>query len=263
MSPKSCRWMLVSPGGIRCLLSSLDSCEYITDVDKCPYQSYEGYNPDVVMSISEIYPAISGEGLSTGRVCTIVRTVGCNLRCNFCDSKYTYDGGNKVTVKDVASVVSKFGIKTVLLTGGEPLLDEKGASNFLRAMLENQITVYVETNGSIDVRPFKLLAHLVMDIKTPSSGMHDKMNWDNVSYIGSTDEIKFVVSDEEDYSYVQQVVEKYKLLDVTPNIFISPAWSDDRKFFQDLSQWMIRDKSEACLMLQQHKCIWGPTRRGV
>jgi 7-carboxy-7-deazaguanine synthase len=215
------------------------------------------------MKICEIYPAISGEGSSTGRVCTIVRTVGCNLRCLYCDSQYAYEGGTEIATKDVLDVILKYGIKTVLFTGGEPLLEEKIASNFLRAMLENQIVTYVETNGSIDIRPFKLLAHMVMDVKTPSSGMHEKMEWNNMSYIGPMDEIKFVVSNREDYDYAKQVVEKYKLFNSTSNIFVSPVWTDDKKFFQELSSWMIQDRSEARLMVQQHKVIWGSVKRSV
>jgi 7-carboxy-7-deazaguanine synthase len=240
-------------------------CGFAGDIEKCPCRSYKGYDDSIEMLVSEIYPAISGEGLSTGRVCTIVRTVGCGLRCSYCDSVYAYDGGQKIALRDVLAMVLKYGIRMVLFTGGEPLLDEKVAGNFLRAMLENQIVTYVETNGAMDIRPFKLLAHIVMDIKTPSSGMHGRMNWNNIFYMGVTDEVKFVVSDEEDYNYAKQVMSKYKLDQITPNIFMSPVWGSDSdmSFVQALSNWMIQDKSEARLMLQQHKCIWGPKRRGV
>jgi len=258
-----CRWAITTPEGrLDCLLSALTVCTYEADSEKCPYEDYKPYDPNVMMCISEIYPAISGEGSSTGQVCTIVRTTSCNLRCSFCDTTYAYEGGEEVSVKNVLGAVLKYGIGTVLFTGGEPLLNEESASSFLRAMLENEIITYVETNGSIDIRPFKLLAHIVMDVKTPSSGMHEKMNWDNMAYLGPTDEVKFVVANEDDYLYAREIITKYNLL-LTSNVFISPVWLEDRKFSQDLSNWMIRDRSAARLMLQQHKCIWGPKRRGV
>lgn len=180
-----------------------------------------------------------------------------------CDSVYAYEGGKLVALKDVVAAVLKFGIRTVLFTGGEPLLHEQPAAHFLRAMLDQQIVTYVETNGSINIWPFKVLSRIVMDIKTPSSGMHEKMYWDNLNYLGPNDEIKFVVADERDYKYTTTLIAERRLLNITPNVFISPAWSEDKGFVQALSQWMVRDVSGARLMLQQHKYIWGPSTRSV
>lgn len=260
----TCQWLFTTPERVLlCTLNALAECVYHGDAKACPIAEDREYNPDIKMWVSEIYPAISGEGLSTGAVCTIVRTVGCNLRCKYCDSQYAYEGGEQVTLGDVVAAVLKFGIRKVLFTGGEPLLNEQVATNFLRAMMKHEIVVYIETNGSVNIWPCKMLGHIVMDIKTPSSGMHEKMHWDNLTYLGPTDEVKFVVSDQEDYSYARQVIMERGLSNITSNIFISPAWSGDVKFYQNLSQWMIRDRSEARLMLQQHKVIWGATRRGV
>lgn len=263
-SKQTCRWLFVSPQGeLLCMLNSLTECPHNGNAEACSIAEYSEYDPSVQMQIREIYPAISGEGMSTGMVCTIVRTVGCNLRCKYCDTKYAYEGGEQVALKDVVAAVLKYGIRNVLFTGGEPLLHERLAVNFLRAMMENEITTYVETNGSVNIWPFKMLAHIVMDIKTPSSGMHEKMYWDNLNYLGPTDEVKFVVANREDYIYMQQVIKERNLFDTTSNIFVSPAWSEEPKFFQDLSQWMIQDRSKVRLMLQQHKVIWGTTKRGV
>jgi len=236
------------------------------DREKCPFTDFSAYDPELEMHISEIYPAISGEGATAGTVCTIVRTVGCNLRCSYCDTQYAYEGGDIVSTQDILDAVLKFGINSVLFTGGEPLLDEQVASNFLRALLENEIPVVVETNGSIDIRPFCPLAHIVLDIKTPSSGMSDKMFWDNIQYIGFGDEVKFVVADREDYEYSKRVVEEHQLAKRTHNIFISPVWpvdTGDMTFVRNLSDWMVADRSPVRLSLQQHKQIWGPRERGV
>jgi len=257
-------WVLAVPeGDLLCTLANFAPCPLRGDDSTCSITEQEEYDPDTPMQISEVYPAISGEGTSTGVVCTIVRTVGCNLRCKYCDSVYAYEGGEQVPLKDVVDAVQKFGLQTVLFTGGEPLLHEQTAIHFLRAMLAARITTYIETNGSVSIWPFKLLGHIVMDIKTPSSGMHEKMLWNNLNYLGPTDEIKFVVADADDYEYTRQVIKERPLFDITQNIFISPTWSESTEFFQELSRWMIRDRSGARLMLQQHKCIWGPEKRSV
>lgn len=258
-----CPWALntgVSIQCIKCGLDVVDKCE--GDTTTCPLgEDFISYDPDLPMFISEIYPAISGEGGSQGTVCTIVRVAGCNLRCRYCDTTYAYEGGDKISTSAVVDAILKYGIKTVLFTGGEPLLDKTVALNFLQAMFENEIKVYVETNGAIDIGPFMPLATIVMDIKCPSSGMHDKTFWDNVKYLKLDDEVKFVVADRADYDYAKGVMEEYSL--DNRNVFMSPAWTDDRQFFRDLSDWMVADRSSARLSIQQHKEIWGATTRGV
>jgi len=264
MLPRNqCPWALTyADGSYECImdLGRPKGCE--GDREKCSFGDFSAYDPNLEMHISEIYPAISGEGATAGTVCTIVRTVGCNLRCLWCDTKYAYEGGDIVSTQDILDVVIKFGLNSVLFTGGEPLLNEQIASNFLRALLENEIIAFVETNGSVDIRPFVPLAHIVLDIKCPSSGMSDKMFWDNVQYIGFDDEIKFVVSSREDYEYAKGRIEEHQLTKRTQNIFMSPAWGD-KSFFQELSSWMVVDRSPAKLSIQQHKVIWGPKERGV
>lgn len=244
-----------------CLILST-TCEAVGDISSCKLP-HVPYDPDVKMQISEIYPAISGEGSSTGMVCVIVRTVGCNARCRFCDSKYSYEGGTTLPLKDVVAAVLKFGIKTVLFTGGEPLLDKNAAHAFLLAMIHHGIKVFVETNGSIDILPFKLLSSIVMDIKCPSSGMADRLFVDNLQNIGPFDEVKFVVGDRIDYEYAKEITEKHELFKKTSNVYISPVWTDGTEFFQQLSNWLIEDRSTMKLMIQQHKVIWGSVKRGV
>jgi len=258
-----CPWGLNTGISIKCIKCGLEVIEDCgADMETCPLgENFISYNPDLPMYISEIYPAISGEGDSQGIVCTIIRVTGCNLRCTFCDSVYAYEGGDQISTSAVVDAVLKYGIKTVLFTGGEPLLDKDVALNFLQAMLENEIKVYVETNGSIDISPFMPLATIVMDIKCPSSGMHDRTVWDNLRYLKLDDEIKFVVADRADYDYAKSVMEEHNL--GSRNVFISPVWGDDRKFFQDLADWMVADRSLARLSIQQHKVIWPVNTRGV
>jgi len=181
-----------------------------------------------------------------------------------CDTVYAYEGGTPLLLKEVVASVLKIGIKTVLFTGGEPLLDRRSAHAFLLAMVHHGIKVYVETNGSVDILPFKVLANIVMDIKCPSSGMQDKLLVRNLENIGPLDEIKFIVGDREDYEYARHMVDTYKLSTRTSNLFISPIISNTiTEFPQQLSRWLIEDRSLMKLMLQQHKIVWGPKLRGV
>ena len=258
-----CPWALNSGISIKCIRCGLEVIENCTsDTETCPLgENFISYDLDLPMYISEIYPAISGEGGSQGTVCTIVIVVGCNLRCKYCDTVYAYEDGDQISTRAVVDAIIKYGIKTVLFTGGEPLFDKAVALNFLQAMFENEIKVYVETNGSIPISPFMPLATIVMDIKCPSSGMHDRTVWDNIRYLKFDDEIKFVVADRSDYDYAKSIIEEHDL--ANRKVFISPAWTEDRQFFRDLSDWMVADRLLARLSIQQHKEIWGATRRGV
>jgi 7-carboxy-7-deazaguanine synthase len=263
MAETICPWAISEKEQLKCIISLMSDCPFAGDNVKCDILQFAPYDKEVEMDIVEIYPAISGEGASTGKVCVIVRTAGCNLRCSYCDTTYAYEGGIKRKTQDVVDEVLSYGINTVLFTGGEPLLNRQIASNFLRAMLEYNIDVYVETNGSVDVRGVKLLAHIVLDVKTPSSGMHEHMYWRNLGVIGNQDEVKFVLSDRADYEYAKKIIEEYRLPNKTPYIFFSPVWKDDMSFVKELAGWMINDKVVARLMLQQHKVIYGKDIRSV
>lgn len=235
------------------------SCTLKGYYPNCLHKDLFQFDPLFPIKINEIYNAISGEGATAGRVCTIVRVSGCNLRCDYCDTVYAYNEGTEMMTEEI---LSNIGMTDVLYTGGEPLWDKDAALNFLKALQARGKNVFVETNGSIDIRPFVPFAHLVMDIKTPSSGMNKAMRLDNIKLLDNSDEIKFVVADREDYDFAKNVVAKFYAFSNTEYIYISPAWGDIG-FIQDLSRWMIDDKSRMLLSLQQHKIIWPPEKRGV
>ncbi len=234
-------------------------CHEMGNYPNCSHKELFRFDSAHTMNINEIYKAISGEGATAGRVCTIVRVSGCNLRCSYCDTVYAYDEGTEMTTEEV---LSKIEMVDVLYTGGEPLYDKEASLNFLKALQASGKNVFVETNGSIDIRPFVPFAHLVMDIKMPSSGMNKAMCLDNIKLLDSNDEIKFVVADRTDYDIAKKVIEKFYAYSNTCHIYISPTWGD-MGFIQDLSRWMIEDESRMLLSLQQHKIIWPPEKRGV
>ncbi len=211
------------------------------------------------MKICEIYPAIQGESTHAGLVCTIVRLTGCNLRCSYCDTTYAYEEGYELSEAEVINEINLIGINLVEITGGEPLL-QKEVYGLIERLINDGYRVLVETNGSIDIRELDRRAIIILDIKTPGSGMSDKMNFSNLYYLRKEDEVKFVLTDRNDYEWSKAIVEKYKLIDKC-HVLFSPAHGILHP--QALAKWLIEDKLGVRLNLQLHKYIYGSEQRGV
>jgi len=211
------------------------------------------------MKICEIYPAIQGESTHAGLVCTIVRLTGCNLRCSYCDTTYAYEEGYELSEAEVINEINLIGINLVEITGGEPLL-QKDVYGLIERLINDGYRVLVETNGSIDIRELDRRAIIILDIKTPGSGMSDKMNFSNLYYLRKEDEVKFVLTDRNDYEWSKAIVEKYKLIDKC-HVLFSPAYGILHP--QALAKWLIEDKLGVRLNLQLHKYIYGSEQRGV
>jgi 7-carboxy-7-deazaguanine synthase len=211
------------------------------------------------MKICEIYPAIQGESTHAGLVCTIVRLTGCNLRCSYCDTTYAYEEGYELSEAEVINEINLIGINLVEITGGEPLL-QKEVYGLIERLINDGYRVLVETNGSIDIRELDRRAIIILDIKTPGSGMSDKMNFSNLYYLRKEDEVKFVLTDRNDYEWSKAIVERYKLIDKC-HVLFSPAYGILHP--QALAKWLIEDKLGVRLNLQLHKYIYGSEQRGV
>lgn len=209
------------------------------------------------MKVNEIFLSIQGESSSVGLPTVFVRFTGCNLRCSYCDTKYAYHHGINMPVCDVLKKIKEFGLKRVCLTGGEPLLQEN-IQDLINELCDYEVSI--ETNGSIELKNIMLgeKHRFVMDIKLESSGCYEKMNFSNFDALREKDEIKFVVSNREDYNKAKEVIRKYHKLG---NILISPAFSKIE--YSDLVKWMLEDKLNARFQLQIHKIIWDKNKRGV
>ncbi|MBU0533372.1 MAG: radical SAM protein [Candidatus Omnitrophica bacterium] len=202
------------------------------------------------MNISEIFYSILGESTEQGLPCAFIRVAGCNLRCSYCDTVYAQKGGKEYPVEKILSVISKYPTKLVEITGGEPLLQEN-IRKLIRELIKRKYKVLIETNGSLDIGRLPAKVIVIMDIKCPSSGMHDNMNWGNVKKLKSQDEIKFVLSDSKDYLWAKGVIKKYNLSD--KNILLSPVFN--KLSSKMLSEWLLKDGLNARLHLQLHKII--------
>ena len=211
------------------------------------------------MKVCEIFASIQGESTYAGMPCTFVRLTGCNLRCTYCDTQYAYDEGKDLSEDDIVSEVSRLGLKTVEITGGEPLL-QSDVHNLMKRLLDDGHRVLIETNGSMEIDAIDRRAVIILDIKTPGSGMAREMRISNLAHLKSSDELKFVISTREDYEWSKEFIHSHGLAGKCNILFSSVTGTLDP---QELSQWIIEDRLYVRLNLQIHKYLFGPDRRGV
>jgi Organic radical activating enzymes len=211
-----------------------------------------------MLRVTEIFHSIQGESSQAGRPCVFVRLAGCNLRCRWCDSEYTFTGGDKLSIDDVIQRVRSYECRLVEVTGGEPLA-QKEAPTLIKELCHEGFEVLIETSGSIDIEPVDRRAKIILDVKCPGSGEVEKNLWPNLEHLRPHDEIKFVIADRTDYEWARGVIEERGLAGRT--ILFSPVWGElDLK---PLAEWMLADRVPARLQTQLHKHIWGPDVKGV
>lgn len=220
------------------------------------------------LCVSEIFESIDGEGYHAGKPTVFFRTIGCNLRCSWCDSQYTFHEEKTskwMTVEEAFDDVNKFGIYHVTITGGEPLLEEnkKWMTEFIQRLLWNNYVVDVETNGAIDYRYWKNEFKgndfvLIMDWKAPSSKMNKFMIESNLSILDESDIIKIVVTDN-DFDEVEKIVNSK----TKAQIYISPVFN--QVTMEKIPEFILKHKEYDNLrcQIQMHKIFWDPNKRGV
>ena len=216
--------------------------------------------------VVEIFESINGEGMRAGELAVFVRMKGCNLSCNYCDTMWANKPDcefAEMTAEQIVDRVKKSGIKNVKLTGGEPLL-QKDADKLLEAFSsEKDIRVEIETNGSIDLKPFLKFENVsfTMDYKLPESDMEKYMNTDNFKILRKKDTLKFVASSVNDLKKAKEIIEKYELIGKV-NIIFSPVFGKIE--LTDIVDFLKDNKlNDVRMQLQMHKFIWDPEERGV
>ena len=216
-----------------------------------------------MMRVCEVFTSVEGEGIRAGKVCTFIRFVGCNLRCEWCDTTYSYDGGKDMCQQEIWDAVPA-NARLVTLTGGEPLLqDAKELDPLVDALILRGIEVNFETNGSQDFTRFLRDGIIITaDYKLPSSGMTDKMDTSLIKKLRPVDVLKFVVGSEDDIREMESVIERYS---PTCHIFVSPVFGSMEP--SRLAEWMkaydFKEGTDIRLQVQLHKVIWSPEKRGV
>src|SRR5215212_843210 len=214
-----------------------------------------------MLRVTEIFRSIQGESTHAGRPCTFVRLTGCPMRCVWCDSEYTFTGGEHYSVDSIMDQVNAFGCKLVEVTGGEPLA-QKQALALIERLCNDGYEVLIETGGYVSTSGVDPRAKIILDIKCPASGEESRNDWSNLDRLRpDKDEVKFVIADEADWLYARKLIVEKDLEARTKAILISPVWG--QVDLQQLADWITSSGLNVRMQLQLHKYIWGPDVKGV
>jgi 7-carboxy-7-deazaguanine synthase len=263
------------------------------EIQKSPGPCTLGLVADTLV-VNEIYLSLQGESTFAGLPCVFIRLSACDLRCSYCDTAYAFTQGKKTTIPEIQAEVQRlalpFGegrgvradgradrLPLVELTGGEPLL-QKNSLPLMKALCDDGFTVLLETSGAHDLAPVDPRVRRIMDLKCPGSGEVARNRWSNLSYLKPTDEIKFVISTHEDYSWAKERMAEHGLASICPLLF---SWAHPLAAEQrdpslkpmpagqtpitrtELAEKIIADALPVRFQVQLHKVIWPPEQRGV
>jgi 7-carboxy-7-deazaguanine synthase len=226
------------------------------------------------MQITEIFRSIQGESTHAGLPCIFVRLTGCNLRCSWCDSEYTFTGGHRMTADEVVKEVAQLSAGGLVeITGGEPMLQEREAVPLMERLLNEGYKVLLETSGERPLQRVPKGVIKIVDVKCPASGEGGTFHLENLEALGPQDEVKFVLSNRVDYEFARDFAASHHLERRVKAVLFSPAFRKDANGSRDVShcqldprelaEWMLADKVDARLGLQIHKFIWDPATKGV
>lgn len=226
------------------------------------------------MYLIELYKSVQGESSFAGLPCVFVRLAGCNLRCAWCDSEYTFQGGYRQSSEEVEAAIEKLApVRLVEFTGGEPMLQERELVPLMERLLQRGYELMLETSGERPLASVPPAVHKIVDVKCPGSGEGASFHLPNLSALTRADEVKFVLSNRRDYEFARDFLRAHSLEMLTGSVLLSPAFSktpspqrsaencllDPRQ----LVDWMLEDGLPARLSLQIHKFVWEPATKGV
>jgi 7-carboxy-7-deazaguanine synthase len=223
------------------------------------------------LRLTEIFHSVQGEGSTVGLPTTFVRLTGCSLRCSWCDTTYSFHGGEEWTLERVLERLAPIPTKRVCVTGGEPLDQHDACLALVDALLQRSYFVVLETSGSADLGAVDKLAprarlQISMDVKCPASNMQKRNRWENLALLRAHDQLKFVVADRRDYDYAREVLARHP--EVRSEILFQPMWPSpdpvaptrvkgEPATLRSVADWVLRDGLDARVGTQMHKVIWG------
>lgn len=207
----------------------------------------------MALRITEIFYSLQGEATRVGLPTVFVRLTGCPLRCSWCDTTYSFTGGEPASVDSVLAEVAKYPARQVCVTGGEPLA-QKDCQELLTALCEAGYDVSLETSGALDIAGVDPRVSRIMDLKAPDSGECAKNRWTNLECLQRHDEIKIVVASRGDYEWAREVLRERRLTERCP-VLLSPAQGLIEP--QALAEWILEDGLAVRFQLQLHKILWG------
>jgi 7-carboxy-7-deazaguanine synthase len=214
-----------------------------------------------MLRVTEIFHSIQGESTHAGRPCAFVRLTGCPMRCVWCDSEYTFTGGDHLPIAEVLQQVRAMGCNLVEVTGGEPLAQPQ-AFTLINQLCDEGYEVLVETGGYVSTETVDPRAKIILDVKCPGSGEEARNHWPNLDWLrADKDEVKFVIADRRDWDFARDIIERFNLEKRAKAVLISPIWNGVD--LQQVASWITSSGLKVRMQLQMHKYIWGPEARGV
>jgi 7-carboxy-7-deazaguanine synthase len=227
------------------------------------------------LHLIELYKSVQGESSFAGLPCIFVRLAGCNLRCAWCDSEYTFTGGKPFTEDEIVAQIEALAPCTLVeFTGGEPMLQARELLPLMHRLLDSNYTLMIETSGERPLDDVPPAVHKIVDVKCPGAGSAaNSFRIENLAALTPRDEVKFVLTDRADYDFARDFITQHDLVDKAGNILLSPAFSKSPSPLRTvdnatldprtLVEWMMADGIPARLSLQIHKFIWEPMKKGV
>jgi len=211
---------------------------------------------DKTLRINEIFHSLQGETSLAGLPTVFIRLTGCPLRCQYCDTAYAFDQGERMRIDDILHSIATYQTRLITVTGGEPLA-QKDCPHLLTRLCEQGYQVSLETSGAIDVARVDARVIKILDIKTPGSGEADRNLFANLDHLNPHDQIKFVICDREDYEWSKQKLIEFQLRDQCEVLFSA---SQDQLGSKQLADWILEDRLPVRLQIQLHKFLWGDGR---
>ena len=227
------------------------------------------------MQITEIYKSVQGESTYAGLPCVFVRLTGCNLRCVWCDTEYSFYGGKRISPEQVFEQIVDLSPKggLVEITGGEPMLQERELVPLMHRLVTSGYKVLLETSGERALDPVPPDVIKIVDVKCPGSNEGDSFRPENLEALTPRDEVKFVLSDRADYEFARDFTQCHQLAERVNAVLFSPAFRKEAAGTrsasnclldpQRLAEWILDDNLPIRLGLQIHKLIWDPALKGV
>lgn len=222
-------------------------------------------DPSAGLRLTEIFYSLQGEALTAGLPTIFIRLTGCPLRCVYCDTTYSFTGGERWGLDEILTHIAQYPCKRVCLTGGEPLA-QPNAIALMSLLLSKGYEISLETAGALSVKDVPPAVSKVMDLKSPSSSECDKNLWENLDYLTAHDQLKIVIADRADYDWAKSVLRQYDLANKCGVVWFSPMFNiDDRRsdvpsLATELAEWILADGLPVRFQLQLHKIIWADAR---
>ncbi len=209
---------------------------------------------NTTLRITEIFHSLQGESKTVGIPTVFIRLTGCPLRCQYCDTAYAFEGGEIMQLDAIKAVLEEYDCDYVTVTGGEPLA-QPNCLPLMTLLCDAGYQVSLETSGAMPIENVDKRVSIVMDLKTPASREVDKNRYENISFLKSSDQVKFVICDEKDYLWSKAKLDQYDLTSRVSEVLFSPSFEEIEPAL--LAEWILRDKLRIRMQMQLHKQIWG------